>query len=857
MKMDTFKIVLVVLLGLLLLAGVCAGAFFLFYTPTLSADFSQKTGQVTNGASGYLYGLAEPGVPSENMTESIDISTVSQKVKGGLQHPVGDIDRVYTQLDNTNYNVIYLQDMYGTWYYENKAIMQARKEGTYDWQKFLDEDYFKKVIKSVQYASNTPYADKTVYCLYNECDNGVWFGETVDNPSNTEYGISAEYNEVGRQNFYSAWEQTYDLVRALNRNAIIGGPGFFNYDHDKIAEFLEYCKENDCLPDVMIYHELADNSIYFWQDNVKDYREIEKSLSIPEREIIVTEYGRMQDNGLPGKMLQFVTQIETSKVYGDNAFWRLANNLCDVAADDNSPNSNWWLYRWYTDMEGQTVSSSYHDLFRSNVGKAIKREAPLRSQGFMGIVSITDNEDKIEVICGGRGGDAKVKLKNLDETKLNGKTVDVLIETSVYKGLSGIVSKPVTVSAYQTKIKNGKCIIDLKDMDEANAYHIVLTVSSDAEKEKYVNNNIPKRFEFESGTLLGEAYTYDSAYATTGEQQGMVGGIEKDGFGVALTFDVPTSGEYNLEIIYGKANDGETADDRCDATANLKLDDKESEKLSLRNTIKSEYTDCYKYVANLTKGQHTITLTHDTGTYVLDSLLVSLVEEDNDIAVLADSDRTNETTKSFLAVAPLDGYYDVTTAKDAKILIDKAKANTDNNGKACAYLRRGLNYIDVTSSKAVNCIVKEANQSDTAASIALMPSDAALSGTAKLKSNGEIDYIDSITCNSGSAVYTVNAKKAGTYRMTILYANNDEGGTHDYNVDLIERYVTIETGGKSMEVYCRNTYSWDTFKTVTVNINLKKGENKITLGNSGKYKFNNKDTSAPLISTITVNSVSK
>ena len=36
---------------------------------------------------------------------------------------------------------------------------------------------------------------------------------------------------------------------------------------------------------------------------------------------------------------------------------------------------------------------------------------------------------------------------------------------------------------------------------------------------------------YENGRLLGTAYTYDSAYATTGEVADMVGGIEHEGDG--------------------------------------------------------------------------------------------------------------------------------------------------------------------------------------------------------------------------------------------------------------------------------------------------------------------------------------
>lgn len=141
------SVIFAVLFSIVFIAAVGFGIFLVVYTPTLTADFSVKTGEVTDGASGYLYGIAQNGVPSETMTDSVDISTVSQKVTGGLQHPVGDISDVETQLTNTDYNVVYLQDSYDTWYYANDDIMAARKAGEYDWQKFISEDYFPRVEK--------------------------------------------------------------------------------------------------------------------------------------------------------------------------------------------------------------------------------------------------------------------------------------------------------------------------------------------------------------------------------------------------------------------------------------------------------------------------------------------------------------------------------------------------------------------------------------------------------------------------------------------------------------------------------------------------------------------------------------
>ncbi len=859
-----------------------AVGFAVFYTPSLTADMSSPTGAVTTGASGYLYGVAEKGIPSKNMTESVDISSASVKVPGGLQHPVGDIDHIYGQLDNTDYNVVYLQDAYSTWYYEQGRIEELRSKGEYDWKSFVEDDYLPKVEEAVKYISQSPYSDKTVYCIYNECDNGVWFGETK-NDSDREYGVYGDYNDAGAQNFFEAWKMTYDFVKSINSDALIGGPGFCDYDSKEIEAFMTYCADNACVPDVMIYHELNDSSVYHWQSHVKKYRALEKTLNIDKLPIIVTEYGRMQDNGIPGKMLQYITQIETSKVYADNAFWRLANNLCDVAADDNSPNSNWWLYRWYTDMEGQTVDIKYQDLFKSNLGKAIKGEADFSSQGFMGLVTIDEDENvldsKIDIICGGRDGSAVVNLKNLNRTVFNGQRVRVTIEEVLYKGISGIVNSSTVKSIYYADITDKTFKIDMNNMDESSAYHITIVPfpeNSGTVQEDYTNNDFVKRYEFEDGNLLGDAYTYDSWYATTGDKEGLVGGIEKEGDGVKLTFEVPENGSYDLNIIYGNSNDGaydengrQNPDDRTYSIASVEIDGK-SEELAFENTIKSEYTDCQTLIYYLEKGEHTITIKHNAGTIVLDSLLVTKTQQQEQIAVLDDADRTTDSVQSYLVVAPNDGYYTINHSENTEAYINENGISISEDGTS-VYLMRGLNYIDVSSSNRNGLFVETTEK--TGKVIILNPDDASLSGTAKLETfsdrvmniakNGDFTlqapnkhYIDGITCNSGKASYTVRADKAGSYALTIIYANNDEGGKHDYNVDLIERYVTVAANGEAQDVYCRNTYSWDTYKTVTCYINLKAGENTIELTNSGNNRFDNQDTAAPLISVLTVNEIS-
>ncbi len=827
------------IMGLLTALSLSSEGIKYAFKPTLEIDASVSEGVFSSRASGFLYGLAESGVPDPAMVESIDIASVSQKVIDGLQHPVGDIDNVAVNLTNCDYTVVYLQDCFDTWYYCHQEIADMRANGTYDCKKFVDERFLPQLRNMVTKLSEKDYSEKLVYCPYNECDNTVWFGTAQNN------GEWYAFDDNAKLDFYKAWEKTYNLIKSIDPDALIGVPGYCDYDKYEIEHFLKYCKDNNCLPDIMIYHELGISSSLAWQEHVDEYRGIEKSLGISELPIIITEYGTMEECGNPADMLHYIVKIEQSGVYGNIAFWRLANNLCDTAADNNSPNSNWWLFRWYADMEGDLLKSKIIDILHSDFANVIKyNRKNFRYSQFTGISSMTENKDKIEILCGGCDYSGDIVIKNINKTNI-GKKADIKIECVYYEGLSGIVNESITVKEYTQKVSSDKFKIELKNPDPTAVYHITVTPNSGTDKAYFQNTALPVRYEFEEGILNGTAYTYDSAYATTGLISGMVGGLEHEGDGVTVSFDVPESREYELDIIFGNSNDGSSPDDRKDTLALLTLDGK-TETVSFPNTIKSEYTDKYIKKVYLEKGTHSLTLAHKQGTFVVDSLLVKPYTEINRIYAIPDGDRTNENNKSFLAIAPCDGYYNINIGINADFTVDGAYGVINN--QSTVYLRRGLNYIDVKTSENIDCSITKDNVTNR--SFIINPQDMILSDGAVLINE---EYIDVISSNGGKAEFTVNVPEAGSYRMTVLYSNNDEGGVHSYNVDLIERYITLSCNGEKQNVWCRNTYSWETYKTVTADIVLEAGENKIVFSNDGSENFNSRETFAPHISTVTVN----
>lgn len=822
-------------LSFIMVIGLAAEGIPYAFRPTLEVDASVSMGEISTRATGYLYGIAQNGVPDKAMVESIDISSVSQKVIGGLQHPIGDVDEAAQMLDDCDYITVYLQDCFDTWYYCHDEINNLRASGEYDCEKFVEERFHPQVTEKVTALSAKDYADRLVYCPYNEADNAVWFGT----PS--EDGTWMIYDDAAKFRFYDAWKKTYNLIRSIHPDAVIGGPGYCDYDSYEIRHFLEFCKSNNCLPDVMIYHELGERSALFLQDHVDDYRSIEKELGLSEMPIIITEYGTMYECGVPADMLKYVVNIEKSGAYGNIAYWRLANNLCDTAADNNSPNSNWWLFRWYADMDGSLMKSKMIDILHADFANAIKYNyTGFHYKDFTGIASLTDSKDKIEAICGGCDYTSGISFKNLNKTNL-GKKVNVKIECVYYEGLSGIVNSPITVAEYTDNVIFGNLRVDIVNPDPTAVYHVVITEATE-ENTDYHNNSLPVRYEFENGVRTGGSYTYDSAYATTGEQNGMVGGLENIGDSVEIGFDIPKSGYYDLKLIYGNSNDGKIPDERKDSLAEMTFDGTVSE-IAFPNTIKSEYTDKLTFTYYLEKGRHTMKLAHKEGTFVVDSLLVSPHSDSKEITVLDDDGK-------YLAIVPDDGFYNLDIGSASEFTVDGAEGIAQN-GKAVVYLRKGLNSIETVSDKC------EITVSDMLGySVQIKADEMNLKGSAKLEDGKNRAYINGISSSGGNAEFKVNVPESGDYRMTVTYANNDEGGVHSYNVDLVERYITVETNGDKQTLWCRNTYSWDTVKTATLNISLEAGENTIKLSNDGSVKFNNRDSYAPHIYSVTVNSVS-
>jgi hypothetical protein len=203
---------------------------------------------------------------------------------------------------------------------------------------------------------------------------------------------------------------------------------------------------------------------------------------------------------------------------------------------------------------------------------------------------------------------------------------------------------------------------------------------------------------------------------------------------------------------------------------------------------------------------------------------------------------------SFTVDAAQDGYYDLglRAAGSFRLTVDGTSLGS-GPASSPVYLHAGINPVEYVAQTgatigSLSVTPDAAAGASDAATYGAAAAQNVLAGTAVAQANqyaydgADVGYIGDGSGNT--LTFTgVQAAAAGTYRVTVSYADDDRQGTANYNTNLIDRAFTVTTpAGTNETVYARNTYSWDQFDTVMVTVQLTAGGNTITFGNAS-YKL--------------------
>ncbi|MFL5995619.1 MAG: LamG-like jellyroll fold domain-containing protein [Streptomyces sp.] len=869
----------------------------------LTVDLGSDTGAFHGGASGTLYGVYGPDVPTNNLIEGMGLRTVSTKAQDGPQHPGADaLDVVRPLADSTDGDVyIYMTDIHRGFPYEWPGDTPAEKLKLYE----------EKIAKQVDQVLQLPkqYQDNIVFVPFNE-------------PEGNMFGTGQwSYNKVSwlsdPDDYFAAWDSAYKLIKGKMPDARVAGPNT-SVLYDQVKGFLTHALAAGTLPDVITWHELSHPEAV--RESVAKYRVWEKELfKGTDREgtqlpVNINEYAFNYHTSVPGQMIQWVSAIEESKVDADIAYWNIDGNLSDSAVQSNRGNGQWWLLNSYASMSGHTV--------------AVTPPFPGENYTMQGVATLDQKKKQARLLFGGSTGKGHITFSDVPK-KLFGDRVHAWVREIEWSGQVGDSSGPKLLTETNLKVADdGTVTVDFGDgalpkLKESSAYEIVLSPAGKAAKTQSPPVRWQGSYEAEDAAHTGSGYSKNGPEGSTSDVSKFytsggydVGGL-RTGSDVTLDFtvDVPEDGTYDLGVFANSLNTFDKVKEQGPTNVFLRVDGQagSEQQLYLPLGYKWVVWDHTDTKVKLTKGKHTLTLAAKSldgkratkGDAIVDRLTLALPGasagtqvHEGELAWLNGGAQPVYTlpqraatgsgaarlakgqTATFWVYSPADREatleVDTLGGTGARLSVNghDVLRLAKNRSSVAVSLSGGVNKVTVTGGSSVTLVDRltvtptegtlkartyEAQDAVLAGSAALSPLSLATDGTA-------ITGIGGDPGNGNTATFKVTADRAGLYALRVRYSNPEQSEATHYNPDPLARHADITVnGGETRRVGFPHSFHENNFWELTVPVTLKKGQNTIAFRSEELPNFDGttyasetypgvllRSRYAPLIDRITV-----
>jgi MYXO-CTERM domain-containing protein len=387
-------------------------------------DLATTIGPATHVGSGSLYGVIEDIPADVNGLVAPLRPKMFTNPAANVQQPHGDAIVVAQRLAPVGAQVtIRLADWFPGWPYEFSDMT--------DWLDKIAETVARKQASGV--------------------DN--YYGYEIWNEPTLTWSGPPTFNDF--------WKQTYDELRALDPGADIIGASLAWCNIDWLRDFLTFGRDNDCLPDIIAWHELGGGDV---GGSVQNYRALEQQLGIGPLRISINEYGG-DDEGQPGATAPLIAKFERFGV--DTAclsFWDVAHagRLSSLLATDADRNGGWWFFKWYGDMSGNMV--------------ATVPASPDDGTTLDGFANLDASTQVASVLfAGDNDGAVRVLIRGFDAVPFFGSQVSVVVEHTPWGDHSIIVNHTDTVSSTEVPITNGEIEVTVPNTNDEDGFRISLT----------------------------------------------------------------------------------------------------------------------------------------------------------------------------------------------------------------------------------------------------------------------------------------------------------------------------------------------------------------------------------------------
>lgn len=500
---------------------------------SLGADFNLKVNlsdsirQVTHCASGSLYGVTEDyPVDIQSMINPLKCRMFCQPGAGGHgnQHPYGDAMKVAERLKGTDAQVqITLPDILPYWPYKWPGL----------------DSWLKQVEECVNRKKNSGLTNFHSYVIWNE-PYGTW------NDSNGDFHSTV-------------WKPTYDLLRKLDPDMPIVGPAIAYYSQERMEKFLKFCIENNCMPDIICWHQWGSGGLPGAVENIKM---LEQKYKLPDFPICINEYcagsnAELQKyEGCPGYSVPFIAKFERYKIESASISWwftQYPGRLGSLLTPNNEKGGGWHLYKWYGDMEGYMASVTPPND---------------KSEGLDGFAAVNKKMREASIILGGNNtGSVDVIIDGLPDWM--GSEVEVITEVVTWENKDKAVAGPQTLATEIYTINNGQIIVPVNVTSNLYAYRLYITPNEVIPRSPFLSSgaiSIPGTIEaeyFDNGSEgiayhdkdrqnRGEGYRLETGvdvYALKDkENEYAVGYAQKDEW-LDYSVNIEKEGFYNITAI--------------------------------------------------------------------------------------------------------------------------------------------------------------------------------------------------------------------------------------------------------------------------------------------------------------------
>lgn len=514
----------------------------------IGIDLNQSTGAVEYGATGFLYGLADDGVPTDTMLQGLGhLHTQVGRPTDGEQHPNGDSIETAPQWfrNGGKFIQIYLKDMYPVpWPYPKYSPS-------------LEKDYLPKIKNQMDAAKKSGVdTSKIILITFNEPDLG-----------DANYRGSKDPSSDGFKRLLADWDTMYRYIKQYNKDNgtefQVGGPNYNYYYDGAYDAFLKHAVEAGTVPDVVSWHELNGQEAQGFLPHYKHWKSIEKKYLGDDSNIPVSinEYStKGSPQVTPGTLVQYISHFENTKVSAALPYWYPSGDLDQLTVRNNQATSTWWLYNWYGQLSGNTVKVNLKDDNQrtqavASYDKTTKQTKIVFGGAENGVTSLTDTL-KIDGADTKYPDGAHITVYGVDATaSASDPTADGYQLPEVSKGTYVQWQGDATAA----QLADGLALAGLK---AGSAYYAVITPGQTGGTTGSQTDGV---YEAEYTHVADEknniSKTLSIGYGDGANGAGYVTGFDKSGNGDATKFFVTSDkdGYADLTVRYSATKSGKLA----------------------------------------------------------------------------------------------------------------------------------------------------------------------------------------------------------------------------------------------------------------------------------------------------------